>query len=65
MATLLQFRRPDKGTRSPQSRSRPAHRRSAEIMIFPGVRIERHGKHLDDRSSTSRDGRGDPAGETA
>lgn len=65
MATLLQFRRRDEGVRRPRADSRRPRRRSAEITIFPGVRIERQGQHLDDCSSTSRDGLGDPAGETA
>jgi hypothetical protein len=47
MATLLQFRRlDDEAPRSP-AKNRPHRRRSAEITIFPGVRIERRGQDAD------------------
>jgi hypothetical protein len=65
MATLLKFRRPDEGVRRPQSGRRRPRGRSAEITIFPGVRIERHGQRPNDRSRTLRDRPEDSTGETA
>ena len=65
MATLLQFRRPEEGMRRPRTEGRRPRRRSAEITIFPGVRIERHGQHLNDRTHVLQDRPRDPTGETA
>ncbi len=63
MATVLQFRRPEEGLRKPRAES--SSRRSAEITIFPGVKIERHGQHLNDRTHLLQDRLRDPTGETA
>ena len=43
MATILEFRRPDDGASGQTTECQPDedNRRSAEIIIFPGVRIER------------------------
>ena len=64
MATLLKFRRPDEGVRRPQSGSPRPRGRSAEITIFPGVRIDRHGQRPNDRSRAFRDKPVDSTGET-
>lgn len=65
MATLLQFRRPDEGARKSSAKRQPRRCPSAEIVIFPGVRIERQRRRPDDRSRALLDGSADTTGETA
>ena len=65
MATLLQFRRPKRDGREAQTKSRPKRGQSAEIVIFPGVRIERHDSCPYDRGQSWPVKHLDPTEETA
>lgn len=50
MAKILEFRASQNQTAKPRSRRR---RRSAEIVIFPGVRYERWPSQGDDRAASA------------
>ena len=48
MVTILEFRQPEidrEGSDAARAPMKHPKGRSAEIIIFPGVRIERHKKH--------------------
>lgn len=65
MATLLQFRRPKRDGHDAHSEERPKNGQSAEIVIFPGVRIERHDRSQYDRRQSWPVKHLDPTEETA
>lgn len=47
MATIVEFRQPEtdrRGSDAARATEKYRNGRSAEIIIFPGVRIERHGE---------------------
>jgi len=54
MATIVEFRLPEtdrKGSDAAQATVKHPKGRSAEIIIFPGVRIERHAEPKTDRAA--------------
>jgi hypothetical protein len=54
MATIVEFRLPktdSKGSDAMRATVKHSERRSAEIIIFPGVRIERHAELVVDRTA--------------